>query len=220
MKRIALLAVLMAALALVRRRGVRPPQAPIVAIGDSITALAEGGPPWPAVLASLLGQPVLNRGISGNGVRAYLGSPPLIDRFARDALAVRGVHTVVILEGINDIWNGPLDGQGIAEGVVVGLATVVEQARVAGVRAVCATVLPFGSSDVWTPGREAAREGINAWIRAPGHCDVVVDTALALADPLDAGRLRADYDSGDGLHPNGPGAEAIAHAVLDRIGQG
>jgi lysophospholipase L1-like esterase len=163
---------------------------------------------------------VLNRGISGNGVRAYLGSPPLVDRFARDALAVRGVHTVVILEGINDIWNGPADGRGIAAGVVTGLASVVEQARAAGVGAVCGTVLPFGSAEVWRPGREAARDGINAWIRTPGHCDVVVDTALALADPLDPKRLRADYDSGDGLHPNGLGAEAIARAVFGQIGEG
>jgi lysophospholipase L1-like esterase len=43
--------------------------------------------------------------------------------------------------------------------------------------------------------------------------DGVVDFDLAAGDPDDPDRLRAEYDSGDNVHPNNAGHAALADAV-------
>lgn len=59
----------------------------------------------------------------------------------------------------------------------------------------------------------AARQAVNRWIRTSGVHDPVVDFDRALRDPADPQRLLPRYDSGDHLHPNDAGAEAMAAAV-------
>jgi lysophospholipase L1-like esterase len=55
-------------------------------------------------------------------------------------------------------------------------------------------------------------------IRTSGEYDAVVDLDRALADPADPDRLRAEYDSGDGLHPNDAGMRAMANTIdLNRL---
>jgi lysophospholipase L1-like esterase len=64
-----------------------------------------------------------------------------------------------------------------------------------------------------TPEREAVRQAANTWIRTSGEFDAVFDFAAALADPADPSALDPAFDSGDGLHPNDAGCQAIADAV-------
>ncbi|MFJ4520379.1 hypothetical protein ACIP4Y_05400 [Streptomyces sp. NPDC088810] len=40
-----------------------------------------------------------------------------------------------------------------------------------------------------------------------------MDVAAAVADPTEPERIRAEFDSGDGLHVNDAGAKAITDAV-------
>jgi lysophospholipase L1-like esterase len=59
---------------------------------------------------------------------------------------------------------------------------------------------------------------VNAWIRSSGTFDAVVDFDQAVRDPADPRRVLAAYDSGDHLHPNDAGYQAMADAVpLDEL---
>jgi lysophospholipase L1-like esterase len=64
-----------------------------------------------------------------------------------------------------------------------------------------------------TAANEHDRQVVNEWIRAAGHFDAVVDFDKLTADPAHPDRLRADYDSGDHLHPSPAGYRAMADAI-------
>ena len=53
---------------------------------------------------------------------------------------------------------------------------------------------------------------MNKWIRTSGQYDGVADFA-AVADPADPRQLSPAYNSGDYLHPNDAGYQAIAAAI-------
>ncbi|MCM5682187.1 SGNH/GDSL hydrolase family protein [Schlegelella sp. S2-27] len=209
----------------------RPPAA-VVAIGDSITD-GNGATPgadqrWPDHLSRRLaprGVAVLNAGISGNRLlRDGMGASALA-RFERDVLGRPGVRAVVVLLGTNDIgWPGgpfastePLPS--LAE-LQRGLRQLVEQARARGVRVVGATLPPFKDAlkgtpleGHYSPEKDALRQRLNRWIREAGVFDAVVDFDAVLRDPADPARLRADFDSGDHLHPGDAGYRAMAEAI-------
>ena len=61
--------------------------------------------------------------------------------------------------------------------------------------------------------REASRQAVNAWIRTSGAFDGVIDFDAVVRDPADPLRLNPAYDSGDHLHPDDAGYQAMADAV-------
>lgn len=63
---------------------------------------------------------------------------------------------------------------------------------------------------------------MNRWIRTSGAYDEVVDFDRVLADPRPGhgDELAPVYDSGDGLHPNDAGMDAMAEAVSDQVPEG
>jgi lysophospholipase L1-like esterase len=75
--------------------------------------------------------------------------------------------------------------------------------------------MPFAGSAFYHPdaSNEADRQAVNAWIRAAGHFDGVVDFDRIMADPAHPDRLRPDYDGGDHLHPSPAGYRAMADAI-------
>lgn len=192
---------------------------PVVAVlGDSI---AEGvGTPddsglrWPDQLARRLpGSAVADLGISGNRVLlddARFG-PGGQARFDRDVLSLPGLRTVLIHLGVNDLQQPP--SQTDPALVLAGYRQLVLRSRDAGLRAVGATIAPFGGWTRWTPELETVRLRINAAVRTGRVFDAVADFDAALRDPDHPERLRTAYDSGDGLHPNPSGHAALAAAV-------
>lgn len=60
---------------------------------------------------------------------------------------------------------------------------------------------------------EALRGQINAWIRANAEVDGIIDFDQVTQDPANPLALDAAYDSGDHLHPNDTGYEAMASAI-------
>lgn len=192
---------------------------PVIAVlGDSI---AEGvGTPddsdmrWPDQLARRLsGAAVADLGISGNRVLlddARFG-PGGQARFDRDVLSLPGLRTVLVHLGVNDLQQPP--SQTDPALVLAGYRQLVLRARDAGLRAVGATVAPFGGWARWTPGLEEVRRRINAAVRTGRVFDAVADFDAALRDPDRPERMRSAYDSGDGLHPNPAGHAALAAAV-------
>ncbi|MFP3713814.1 SGNH/GDSL hydrolase family protein [Puerhibacterium sp. TATVAM-FAB25] len=203
-----------------------PAEGTVVALGDSITD-GNGSTPgtdsrWPDQLAERLGTTpgapdlaVANQGISGNRLLADGTGTSALARLDRDVLAVPGVRTVVVLEGINDIGSGLVTD---ADALVAGYRQVIARAHAAGVCVVLGTLTPFEGARYWTPERDAVREQVNAWIRTSGEADAVVDFDAAVRDPSAPQRLLPAYDPGDHLHLNDAGYGAMAAAVeLDEL---
>ncbi|MDH6626710.1 lysophospholipase L1-like esterase [Streptomyces sp. LBL] len=202
----------------------------VVAFGDSLTdglrSTENANRRWPDLLSDRLHTAirsgadvprysVVNQGIGGNQVLADgLGRPAEnqagVSRFARDVLGRTNVKVVVVDLGINDILrNRRLTGP---DQVLAGLRTLVGQAHARGIKVIGATLMPFDGHRGYSAARENIRRGINAGIRAGRVYDAVVDFDQAVRDPYDPRRLRADYDSGDHLHPSDKGYERMAQA--------
>jgi lysophospholipase L1-like esterase len=198
----------------------------VVAFGDSLTDGQASGANlnrrWPDHLARRLQLElgvsgnigVANRGISANSLltefptSAWAGQKG-ITRFDRDVARTSGARWVVNLIGINDIIYSAVS----SDRLINGHLQLVAKARAAGLRAIGGTLLPFEGQTSYTASREAVRTRFNAWMRNGGAYDAVVDFDRALRDPARLTRLRAVYDSGDHLHPNTSGYQAMAQAV-------
>ena len=204
----------------------------VVALGDSITD-GNGSTPgadhrWPDFLARRLashGIAVLNAGISGNRLlRPGMGDSALA-RLDRDVLQHPGVRAVIVLLGTNDIgWPGatfaPHETLPDALEITNGFRQLVEQAHLRGVRVIGATLTPFEDAlkgtpleGHYSPRKESTRKAVNEWIRHSGEFDAVVDFDRLLRDESRPTRLRAEFNSGDHLHPNDAGYRAMADSI-------
>ena len=194
----------------------------VVAFGDSITDTASttgnANRRWPDFLARRLNAvpgrtlSVVNAGLGGNRLIADRDEPYWgvagVTRVQRDVLSQTGVKAMILLEAVNDIGYSAS-----AEDLIAGHREVIKQARAEGVKVYGGTILPFKGSFIWTEEREATWRTLNDWIRTSGEFDGVVDFAAATAVPGDPATLNPAYDSGDHLHPNDAGTEAMANAV-------
>jgi lysophospholipase L1-like esterase len=200
----------------------------IVAFGDSITD-GYGVQPntnlrWTdALMTRLKGKNigVLNLGIGGNRVLLDGLGPNALARFERDVLSQAGVTHVILLEGVNDLGTltreapaTPEAHKALVEQVTAGYRQMIDRAHARGIKVIGATILPYSGSAYYHPGpeSEADRQAINAFIRAPGNFDGVIDWDKALRDPAKPTHLLPAYDN-DGLHPNLAGYKAMADAV-------
>jgi lysophospholipase L1-like esterase len=180
---------------------------------------------------------VLNEGIIGNRLLAdspggatewgaALGESG-IARFDRDVLAQAGVKYVFVGLGINDIafpgsLTPPSESVTLAS-LISGYRQLIARAHKNGVRVIGTTnpvfedsfLKPAGKPIVtfFTPEKEEVRQKINAWILNSGEFDAAVDFDAVVRDPNRPARIRADYDSGDHLHPNNAGYIATGNAV-------
>lgn len=204
----------------------------VVVLGDSITD-GNGSSPdqdrrWTDVLAQRLapaGVGVVNAGISGARLLGDRMGANALARFDQDVLAQPGVAGVIVMMGINDIgWPGspfaPGDAAMGAAQVIDALRQLIARARTHNLRIVGATLLPFEGALAGTPfeghyspAKEAVRQRVNRWILGSGEFDAVFDADAVLRDPAQPSRLRADYDSGDHLHPGDAGYRALAQAL-------
>jgi lysophospholipase L1-like esterase len=195
----------------------------IVALGDSITdtsaTTGNANRRWPDFLARRLNarpgvtRSVVNAGLGGNRLLAprdgepYWGVPALA-RLERDVFAQTDVRAVILMEGVNDI--GYSAG---ADEMIEGFRQVIAQTHAQGLPIFGGTITPIAGSFIETPERLATWRAVNNWIRTSGEFDGVFDFARALAAPDNPDALAPAYDSGDHLHPNDAGCEAIASAV-------
>lgn len=193
----------------------------VVAIGDSITDGSvtpdNTNQRWPDYLARRLqaesgGQRlgVVDAGIGGNRVVTDSPSVPqgiaAVTRFSHDVLTWPAVKNAIVLEGINDINTTSVT----ADQITAGYQTMIDQAHQAGVRIIGGTILPNSTQ---TAAKAAIRAQVNQWIRTSGAFDAVIDFDAALRDPANPAQLLPAYDSGDHLHPNGAGMQAMANTV-------
>ncbi|MNK45542.1 multifunctional acyl-CoA thioesterase I and protease I and lysophospholipase L1 [compost metagenome] len=197
-------------------------------ISDGATASLGMDARWPDFLAKRLaphGVAVINAGISGARLLSDGMGDNALARFERDVLAQPGVRTVIVLLGINDIsWPGtafaPRQKRSALEELTNGYTQLVAQARSRGVRVIAATLTPFEGalpgtplSNYYQPEKDALRQQLNAWIRASGSFDAVLDFDALARDPAHPLRLLPAYDSGDHLHPGDAGNRALAEGI-------
>jgi lysophospholipase L1-like esterase len=201
-----------------------------VVLGDSLTdgrgSTTNRDDRWPDQLLDLMrsrgdtsGIALLNQGIGGNRVLRDGPGPAVLARLDRDALAVAGVKWLVVFAGVNDI--GAADAadaaqRQVAADLCAAYERIAAKAHAAGIRVYGATLTPFGGCEPYDDPaghREAARQAVNAWIRAGRGFDAVLDFDQAVRDPLHYRRVRLSLDSGDHLHLNPAGYRALAGAV-------
>jgi len=200
----------------------------VVVLGDSISdgymTTINGDKRWPDLLgARLAARPdsdhapgVVDTGVSGSmlsgdGIDIKLNELGVnaLARLDRDVFAQTGVKTVVLELGINDIWirhDGP-------DTIIARMRQVVTRAHQHGLRIVVCTLSPWKGYPQWTADLDKTRYAVNDWLRSAGGFDGVIDFDTLLRDPEQPDRVRPQWDSGDHIHPNDAGNQAMADAV-------
>ncbi|MGH2891781.1 MAG: SGNH/GDSL hydrolase family protein, partial [Solirubrobacteraceae bacterium] len=208
----------------------------LVAFGDSITDGFHSTPGadarWPNDLARRLDTrfptlAVADEGISGDRVLTSdeCCGVNALARFDRDVVNRAGVKEVILLMGINDIGfsvtppnpvTNPLPDVSAAQ-IIAGYEQIIAQAHAAGLKIFGGTLTPFKGAAYYSTAGEAKREAVNDWILTSGAFDGVIDFARVVADPSDPTMMAPQYDSGDHLHPNDAGYQAMANAIPLRL---
>ena len=199
-------------------------------VGDSITdgrgSTTDANNRWPDLLLARLQKnssstsniAVLNQAAGGNRILADGLGPNALGRVDRDVLAQSGLKYAMIFEGVNDIGTGATTTAAqtaIADRIIWALKQIATRVHTFGIPIFAATITPFGapsaSQQAYSdPTREAARQRVNNWIRTSGVFDAVIDFDLILRNPKNQSQLNPTYDSGDFLHPNVAGYQALA----------
>jgi lysophospholipase L1-like esterase len=207
-----------------------PESSAIVILGDSIAdghgTTTNGNDRWSDDLAARLLKAklpfaVLNQGIGGNRLLDDGLGPNALARFGRDVLVPGGVRYLIVHEGINDLGTFGGDArhtdaehEDLVARIIGAYRQIIERAHSNGITVIGATLTPFAGPTYHPTARgEADRAAINAWIRAPGHFDAVVDFDRVVRDPADPLHFKTVYDSGDDLHPSPRGYQAMADAI-------
>ncbi|MCY1057622.1 SGNH/GDSL hydrolase family protein [Nannocystis sp. SCPEA4] len=201
----------------------------VVTFGDSITdgsgATVDARKTYPdRLFARLQEDPetrsvaLVNHGLGGNRLLRDSLGPSGRSRFERDVLDTPGVTHAIVLIGINDIgmpgFVGPSESV-TADDLIDGLESLAGEARAQGVKAFVGTIMPFEDAfpPYYTIEGEEIRQAVNTWIRDNDAYDGVIDFEAAVRDPEHPTRILAAFDSGDHLHPNDAGYQAMADAV-------
>jgi lysophospholipase L1-like esterase len=203
----------------------------VIVFGDSITdghgSTTDGNDRWPDVLARRLqgaGMPVavVNEGIGGNHLLTDGNGANALARVDRDVLAPEGARFVIVLEGINDVGmlarektGTPEEHRMLVARMIAAYEQILLRAHAHGLKVIGGTMTPFVGSDYYAPTAvdDADRVAVNAWIRAPGHFDAVVDFDKVVRDPADPSRMLPAFDCGDHLHPGPAGYKAMGEAI-------
>jgi len=203
----------------------------IACFGDSITQQGT----WTAPLERMLCDHgyktiVLNAGIGGN--RLLLGppestlagfGPAAIQRFERDVLRIKGVTSVILALGTNDIgWiRKPEDLETAgADAVFSGLKKLADIAHRHNLKVYAATLTPRMGSLDYSPVQEMERMKLNEKIMGADCFDAVIDFAAATADKKNPAILAPHCDSGDHLHPSALGGIRMAKKAAKTIRDG
>jgi lysophospholipase L1-like esterase len=213
----------------------------LAAFGDSITqgygAKSASYIDYPNQLAQRLAAQgvttlaVVNQGISGNRILHDGAGASALARFDRDVLSLPGVTKMIVLEGINDITfphirlpgaktgdsssnEAPFKSQFVsADELIAGLQQIIVRARAHGIKVYGATIMPCEGVNTYSDEGEAIRQAVNKWIRTSNAFDAVIDFDRLMSDPHHPAKMRAEYDSGDHVHPGAAGYKAMADYI-------
>jgi lysophospholipase L1-like esterase len=175
------------------------PSRAFVAIGDSITeAFVDGRDDyrrnWPQVAEAIVGLPVVNAGVSGQGLWAAL------EYLDEEVLVLKDVTDCLVLLGTNDLG-------GVSDERLEGdLARLFD--RLEPFCSVWAGTLPPKDRPEVTDEVRRQRKNINEWIRQEAEVAGVIDFEQVLAEPGHPDRWAAGLDE-DGVHPSVSGQRVM-----------
>jgi lysophospholipase L1-like esterase len=166
---------------------------------------------------------VLNEGIPGNEVLTSQagGGQSGLNRFLRDAIDQADVKVIIVWEGMNDIGNQPSLRYTQLTSAYTQMA---DEAHEYGIRLVVATLQPYEGAGYYTAAGNRVRDQVNHWIARQGRpggygyggtLDGYFDFATVLGGYPNAEQLLPQYDSGDHLHPNDAGYQAIVTYAIE-----
>ncbi|GGA41220.1 SGNH/GDSL hydrolase family protein [Dyella nitratireducens] len=199
----------------------------VVAFGDSITdgygSTINANHRWPNDLdnrvqsdAEDLGRvSVVNAAIAGNRWIYDGVGPAGVTRFAHDVVGVSGATHVMILLGVNDIGIGEqIPQQNVsADQIIAAMQATIAQAKANGIKIYLGTITPYNGASYYDAAGEMKREAVNAFVRSANGADGVLDFDQVVRDPSNPTALLPAYDSGDHLHPNDVGYQAMANSI-------
>ena len=179
-------------------------------LSDSHSPRQAGGPPPLGPVLDELGPALGESGVA---------------RFDRDVLAQADVKYVILALGVNDIlFPGsfiPQTETVTAQDLIKGNRQLIARAHKKGIRALGTTIPPFEHALFRNPfydrfyssENEKIRQDVNAWIRASGEFDGIIDFDQAVRDPDHPAQILPAYDSGDHLHVNNAGNVAQGNII-------
>ena len=198
----------------------------VVVLGDSITdgvgSTFGANRRWPDLLAARLlnnfglqAPAVVNQGIAGNAILFDLSGQNVLTRFDRDVLSQAGVKGIIIEEGLNDvIASVDFPSEGVtASQITWALTQLIDRGHDQALKVFGATLTPFGGSIFYSAAGETERQTVNVFIRTSRAYDGVLDFDKVVRDPSNPTQILPAYDSGDHIHPNDAGYQAIVNAV-------
>ena len=174
-----------------------------IALGDSITeGYVEGDDSylesWPAVAESLLKLPVVNAGVSGQGLDGAL------EYLSTEVLSAEGITDCLILIGTNDLGGTP------ASKIEENYEQLIDR------------LLPFCRVHLGVlPPKERAeiqgdRAALNDWIRAHQKASSAIDFESVLAAPGDPTRFAPGLGM-DGIHPTVEGQFRMGRQAAEAL---
>jgi lysophospholipase L1-like esterase len=183
-------------------------QSRVGCVGDSITWGSHSSIGYPARLRAALGEPwlVANHGVPSDTI-------PMMQTRWSSTIGPLHYGRIVFLGGINDIV---ADGAS-ATTVESRIQQILDAAKAQGAIVIAMTILPWGNAASWQAGKETVRQAVNGWL--PGYCAANGITLIDAATDFDdgTGKMKAAYDSGDGLHPGDAGQARLAELVAAAI---
>ena len=202
----------------------------IAIIGNSITdgknSTNNAQNRWPDILSESLQKKhgvtdvgILNLGIGNNRVTLTGGFGFMArKRFDHDILLQRGVRTVVIFEGVNDIGATPNNKvETVTNDLIQSYEEMIRKAKERNFRVFLGTISPFKGAGYYSVSHEAMRQKLNQWIRSQREkVDGILDFDELLRDPNDPERLQKQWQS-DWLHPNPEGYRAMGEYAAEVI---
>jgi lysophospholipase L1-like esterase len=90
---------------------------------------------------------------------------------------------------------------------------LIGRAHLKGLSIIGCTFTPFEGAPKYSEAGERMRQTVNQWIRDSGEFDAVVAFDAATRDPSAPQRLLGKFDSGDHIHPNDAGNQAMADVI-------
>ncbi|CAL9340098.1 hypothetical protein SUDANB150_00247 [Streptomyces sp. enrichment culture] len=159
---------------------------------------------------------VANAGIGGTtsaatcpGIGAPVRGLDAAARLERDVLALHGVTGVLYYYGTNDLPAGCDAAQ-----ILASYREVFARLRAAGIKVYVTPITPRpGYTDQHNRDRHTVGMFVSKWNDCAGTCDGVLPFDRVLADPVRPNSINPSYDTGDGVHANIAGQQALADIV-------
>jgi lysophospholipase L1-like esterase len=149
---------------------------------------------------------VINEGVNGDI------AVQVTHMLQEDVLSQSGVTDAIVEVGTNDISIGMTAPQ-----IEQNLVQIADTLHQHGIHVIGATLVPRGayaglSGHGDFPGASQTRAQVNQWIRTTPMFEGVLDIAKVVGQPSNDNLYQPRYDSGDHLHPNTAGYQAIANS--------